>query len=142
MVHRTYSPPSRLYVNGTVWPMTDGMEVMNPLPTTRFATLVPTLLSIAQQCTVAEHGLTTARTRGTSSPATETTTSQTPSLCDTGYVVTRNRCVASSGTIPYFSTVTQRYVWHYVITYIVRQIIYVVRLLISRDAFLWIFLQE
>ena len=50
------------------------------------------------------------------------------------------RCIIRYNTI--FSTVTQRYVWHYVITYIVRQIIYVVRLLISRDAFLWIFLQE
>ena len=86
--------------------MTDGMEVMNPLPTTRFATLVPTLLSIAQQCTVAEHGLTTARTRGTSSPATETTTSQTQSLCDTGYVVTQNRCVASY-SVQYNTVVVQ-----------------------------------
>ena len=100
------------YVFGAVGHMMDSMEVMNHPTTICFVTLAPTLLSTAQQCTAAGRGLITARTKETSSPATETTTSQMPSLCDTGYVVTQNRCVPSYSIIPYCTavTVSQRYV--------------------------------
>ena len=52
----------------------------------------PLLQPQTLQCTAAEHGHTSARTRGTSSPATVTITSLTPLRYATGFAGTLNRC--------------------------------------------------